>query len=127
MIKSIVEETGAQIDINDDGRVSIAASTKQSGDRAAKIISSIVEDIEVGKIYIGKVKRILDFGAITELMGGKDGLVHISELAPHRVKAVTDIVAEGDEILVKCISKEHDGKIRLSRKEALNEDIEQYR
>ena len=69
---------------------------------------------------------MLDFGAIVELVGGKDGLVHISELAPERVKNVTDIVNEGDEILVKCISKERDGKVRLSRKEALSENIEDY-
>ena len=126
-IKKIVEDTGAQIDINDDGRVNIAAPDKTSSDKAVKIINNIIEDIEVGRIYIGKVKRILDFGAITELLSGKDGLVHISELAPNRVKTVRDIVNEGDEILVKCIGKEHDGKIRLSRKAALDEDIELYR
>ncbi len=91
------------------------------------MINLIIEEIEVGKVYIGKVKRILDFGAVAELVNGKDGLVHISELAPYRVKEVTDIVKEGDEILVKCIEKGNDGRIRLSRKQALDEDIENYR
>jgi polyribonucleotide nucleotidyltransferase len=126
-IKKIVEESGAQIDIQDDGTVNVAAIARPASDKAIKMINMIIEDIEVGKIYIGKVKRILDFGAVVELMNGKDGLVHISELAPYRVKEVTDIVKEGDEILVKCIEKGTDGRIRLSRKEALDEDIEHYR
>ena len=127
MIKKIVEDTGVQIDINDDGKVNIASPDSESCEKAINIINSIIKDLEVGEYYYGKVKRILDFGAIVELAGGKDGLVHISELAPERVKSVTDILSEGDEILVKCISKERDGKVRLSRKEALSENIEDYK
>jgi polyribonucleotide nucleotidyltransferase len=125
-IKKIVEVTGVQIDIDDSGTVTIASPDREACDRAVKIIQGIVEEIEVGKIYRGTVKRILDFGAIVELGTGKDGLVHISELAPTRVNKVTDILQEKDEVLVKCIGKEHDGKIRLSRKQALNENIENY-
>ncbi len=125
-IKKIVEVTGAQIDIDDTGRVSIASPDREACDKAVRIVQGIVEDIEVGKIYRGTVKRILDFGAIVELGYGKDGLVHISELAPTRVKSVTDVIQEKDEILVKCIGRENDGKIRLSRKQALNENIENY-
>ena len=127
IIKKIVEETGVQIDINDDGKVNIASPDAESCEKAINIINNIIKDLEVGEYYFGKVKRILDFGAIVELVGGKDGLVHISELAPERVKNVTDILTEGDEILVKCISKERDGKVRLSRKEALSENIEDYK
>ncbi len=125
-IKKIVELTGVQIDIDDSGTVNIASPDREACDRAIKIIQSIVEEVEVGKIYRGTVKRILDFGAIVELGGGKDGLVHISELAPERVKSVSDILKEKDELLVKCIGKEPDGKIRLSRKQALEENIENY-
>jgi len=125
-IKKIVEVTGAQIDIDDTGRVSIASPDRDACDKAVRIIQGIVEEIEVGKIYRGTVKRILDFGAIVELGYGKDGLVHISELAPTRVNSVTDVIQEKDEILVKCISRENDGKIRLSRKQALGENIENY-
>ncbi|HVY54691.1 MAG TPA: polyribonucleotide nucleotidyltransferase, partial [Thermodesulfobacteriota bacterium] len=125
-IKKIVELTGVQIDIDDSGRVNIASPDREACDKAVRIIKGIVEEIEVGKYYRGVVKRILDFGAIVELGYGKDGLVHISELAPTRVKNVTDIIKEKDEILVKCIGKEHDGKIRLSRKQALDQNIENY-
>jgi polyribonucleotide nucleotidyltransferase len=125
-IKKIVEVTGAQIDIDDTGRVSIASPDRDACDKAVRIVQGIVEEIEVGKIYRGTVKRILDFGAIVELGYGKDGLVHISELAPTRVNSVTDVIQEKDEILVKCISRENDGKIRLSRKQALGENIENY-
>lgn len=127
IIKKIVEESGAQIDIQDDGTVNVSAVLRSASDKAIKMINLILEEIEVDKVYIGKVKRILDFGAVAELMNGKDGLIHISELAPERVKEVTDILKEGDEVLVRCIEKGRDGKIRLSRKAALDEDIENYR
>lgn len=127
MIKKIIEETGADINIDDDGKINIASGSVESCEAAMRIINEITQDIEVGNIYLGKVKRILEFGAIVEMKNGKDGLVHISELAPYRVKKVTDILQEGDELLVKCIGKENDGKIRLSRKEALDENIEDYK
>ncbi len=130
-IKKIVELTGAQVDIDDSGVVSISSPDLEACDKAVKLVNGIVEEIEVGKIYLGTVKRVLDFGAIVELGsglgGGKDGLVHISELAPNRVNKVTDVLNENDEVLVKCISKENDGKIRLSRKRALDENIDDYR
>ena len=94
---------------------------------ALRDIAYIVREIEVDKFYVGTVKRILDFGAIVGLSPTLDGLIHISELAKERVKQVSDILNEGDEVLVKCISKERDGKIRLSRKAALDEDIDNYR
>ena len=126
-IKKIVEITGVQIDIDDSGTVNIASPDRDACDKAIKIIEGIVEEMEVGKVYLGTVKRILDFGAIVELANGKDGLVHISELEPKRVEKVTDILQENDELLVKCIEKGHDGKIRLSRKQALDQNIEDYR
>ncbi len=126
-IKKIVELTGVQIDIDDSGTVNIASPDRDACNQAIKIIEGIVEEMEVGKVYLGTVKRILDFGAIVELANGKDGLVHISELEPKRVEKVTDILNENDELLVKCIEKGHDGKIRLSRKQALDENIEDYR
>lgn len=126
-IKKIVEVTGVQIDIDDSGTVNIASPDRDACDKAIKIIEGIVEEMEVGKVYLGTVKRILDFGAIVELANGKDGLVHISELEPKRVEKVTDVLNENDELLVKCIEKSHDGKIRLSRKQALDQNIEDYR
>jgi polyribonucleotide nucleotidyltransferase len=127
VIKKIIEATGAAIDIDETGRVNIASPSKEACDKAARMVKEIVQEVEVGKVYLGRVKRILDFGAIVELFHGADGLVHISELAPTRVRKVSDIVKEGDEILVKCIGIENDGKVRLSRKEALGENIENYR
>ncbi|QMU56683.1 MAG: polyribonucleotide nucleotidyltransferase [Candidatus Mycalebacterium zealandia] len=127
VINKLIEETGAQIDIQDDGKVLISSPDKESCEMAINRIEKIIEEIEPGKIYFGKVKRLLDFGAIVEMDNGRDGLVHISELEEGRVEKVTDVVNEGDELLVKCISKERDGKIRLSRREALGENIEDYR
>lgn len=130
-IKKIVELTGVQIDIDDSGTVNIASPDSEACAKAQAIVEDIVSELEVGKVYLGRVKKILDFGAIVELGsglgGGKDGLVHISELAPDRVNKVTDILNEKDEVLVKCIGKEHDGKVRLSRKQALDENIDNYR
>ncbi len=130
-IKKIVELTGVQIDIDDSGTVNIASPDSEACAKAQAIVEDIVSELEVGKVYLGRVKKVLDFGAIVELGsglgGGKDGLVHISELAPNRVEKVTDILNEKDEVLVKCIGKERDGKVRLSRKQALDENIENYR
>ena len=125
--EKIISTIREKINIDETGKVKIASPSKEACDKAVDIVESIVQEIEVGKIYIGKVKRILDFGAIVEILPRTDGLVHISELAPTRVRTVSDIVKEGDEILVKGISIENDGRIRLSRKEALGENIEDYR
>ena len=95
--------------------------------KAENYIKRIVEDVVAGKLYVGVVKRILDFGAIVELGPGKDGLLHISELENRRVEKVTDILNEKDEVLVKCLEVSRDGKVRLSRKAALDQNIENYR
>ncbi|MBN2041709.1 MAG: polyribonucleotide nucleotidyltransferase [Spirochaetes bacterium] len=119
MIKSITEKTGAEINIDDDGKVTIASSDKNSLDAAVKAISQITEDVEIGKIYTGKVKKITDFGAFLEILPGKEGLLHISKLDFKRVNKVTDVINEGDEVDVKVIGIDKMGRIDLSRKDAL--------
>jgi polyribonucleotide nucleotidyltransferase len=119
-IKRISEETGANIEIEDDGEVKVAAYDQEGGDRAIEMIKSITEDPEVGRIYRGKVKRIVSFGAFVEIVPGRDGLVHISELDRGRVNSVEEVVSEGDVVTVKVIGIDREGKIRLSRKAALD-------
>jgi polyribonucleotide nucleotidyltransferase len=119
MIKQIVAQTGVKIDIDDDGRVHISSPTQTQADEAIKIIEGLTAEAEVGAVYHGKVKKIMDFGAFVEILPNTDGLVHISELAHHRVKAVTDILKEGDELMVKVLEVDRQGKIRLSRKALL--------
>lgn len=119
MIKKIIDETGVKIDIEDDGRVFIAAIDGEAGEKAKGIIESLVADVEVGKIYLGKVMRIMDFGAFVEVLPGKEGLVHISQLAEQRVGKVEDVVKLGDEIMVKVTKIDEQGRVNLSRKEAL--------
>ncbi len=119
VIRGIIAKTGVKIDVEDDGSIAIASSDEAAAQRAIEMIKQITEDVEVGKLYMGKVTRIMEFGAIVEIGPGVDGLVHISQLAPHRVKSVTDEVKEGDEILVKVLEVDRQGKIRLSRKEAM--------
>ncbi len=126
-IKKLVEDTGAQIDIQDDGLVKIFSPDYEACKKAESYIKRLVEDVVAGKLYVGVVKRILDFGAIVELGPGKDGLLHISELENRRVEKVTDILNEKDEVLVKCLEVSRDGKVRLSRKAALDQNIEDYR
>lgn len=118
-IKKIIDETGVKIDIEDDGRVFIAAVDGEAGKRALEIIESLTADVEVGKIYLGKVVKIMDFGAFVEVLPGKEGLVHISQLAEQRVGKVEDVVSVGDEIMVKVIKIDEHGRVNLSRKEAL--------
>jgi polyribonucleotide nucleotidyltransferase len=119
MIKKISAETGTQIDIEDTGEIRIAAFSGADGDRAREIIRGITEDPEIGRIYSGTVRRVVPFGAFVEISPGKDGLVHISELEPHRVERVEDVINEGDTVLVKVIGIDREGKIKLSRKQAL--------
>ncbi len=119
VIRGIIEKTGVKIDIEDDGTIHIASMDENAAKEAIEMINMIVEEVEVGRIYVGKVTRIMDFGAIVELRRGVDGLVHISQLAHHRVKDVSDEVKEGDEVTVKVLEVDRQGKIRLSRKEAL--------
>jgi len=116
VIREICETTGAKIDIEDDGTVKVAATTTESADAAVNWIKSIVDDPEVGVIYTGKVVKVVDFGAFVNFFGNRDGLVHISELAPKRVAKVTDIVNEGDEVRVKVLEIDNKGKVRLSIK-----------
>jgi polyribonucleotide nucleotidyltransferase len=121
-IRGIVEKTGVKIDIDDSGKVSIASADEDAAKAAIELVRGLTQEPEIGKIYVGKVKKILDFGAFVEILPNIDGLVHISQLAHERVKEVRDIVKEGDEVLVKVIEIDRAGKIRLSRKEALGEE-----
>lgn len=120
IIKEIVAKTGAKIDINDNGQVFIASADGEAMARAIKWIRDLTTDAEIGQIYTGKVTRIADFGAFVEILPGKEGLVHVSELEPRRVERVEDVCRLGDEILVKVIAIDEKGKIRLSRKQALH-------
>jgi len=115
-IRSIIEQTGVEIDIEDDGSVFIAAKDQKAGELAQERILKMIEEPEVGKCYLGKVKRITPFGAFVEIIPGKDGLVHISELDTKRVNRVEDVLSVGDEVNVKIIGIDNEGKIRLSRK-----------
>jgi polyribonucleotide nucleotidyltransferase len=121
VIKDIIARTGATIDIEDDGSVAIASPSSEGVDQAIKMIRALTQEAEVGKTYLGTVRRIMEFGAFVEIFPGTDGLVHISDLASTRVKKVEDVLKEGDEVLVKVVSVDRSGKIRLSRKEALAE------
>ena len=121
VIRSIVEKTGVNIDIKDDGTISIASPDENAAKKAIDIIKELTQEAEVGKIYMGKVRKIMDFGAFVEILPGTDGLVHISQLADRRVTNVYDEVKEGEEILVKVLEIDRQGKIRLSRKDALRE------
>lgn len=122
VIKKIVEDTGVKIDIEDDGRVMIMSNDAEASAKAVKAIEDIVAEVEVGRTYLGKVVRITDFGAFVEVLPGKDGLVHISQLALERVKKVEDVVKIGDEIMVKCIEIDKQGRVNLSRKALLSKE-----
>jgi polyribonucleotide nucleotidyltransferase len=121
-IRSITERTGVTIDIEDDGTVTIASVDESAAREAVDIINKLVEEAEVGKIYMGTVKKIVDFGAFVEIIPGTDGLLHISQIAEHRVRKVEDELKEGDEVMVKVLDVDRNGKIKLSRKEAMKEE-----
>ena len=121
VIRGIVEETGVKMDVEDDGTVTIASSDEAATRRAVEMVQRITAEAEIGKIYKGTVRKIMDFGAFVEILPGTDGLVHISQLAPERVHRVTDVLKEGDEVMVKVLEIDKQGKIKLSRKEALAE------
>jgi polyribonucleotide nucleotidyltransferase len=121
VIRGIIEQTGVKIDINDSGLINIASSDEASATKAMDIIKGIVAEAELGKIYLGKVKRVVDFGAFVEILPGTEGLVHISQISEKRIAKVTDEIQEGDEVLVKVIEIDKTGRIRLSRKEAMRE------
>jgi len=116
IIRQITEETGAKIDIADDGSVRVSSPNQENIDKATAWITGIIAEPEIGMIYKGKVVKVVDFGAFVNFMGARDGLCHISELAPHRVKTVTDICNEGDQVYVKCLAIDDRGKVRLSMK-----------
>lgn len=119
VINKIIAETGVKIDIEDDGRVFIAATNQESGNKAQKIIESLTKEVKEGEIYLGKVTRLMTFGAFVEILPGKEGLVHISKLDTKRVEKVEDVVSVGDEILVKVTEIDKQGRINLSRKHAM--------
>jgi polyribonucleotide nucleotidyltransferase len=114
VIREIVAETGAKVDIDDEGVIKISSSNADEIEAARKWIEGIVEEAEVGKIYTGKVVNIVDFGAFVNFMGGKDGLVHVSEMKNERVEKPTDVVSEGQEVKVKVLEIDQRGKVRLS-------------
>lgn len=124
-INKIIEETGVKIDIEQDGTVFISSVNEEMNQKAKKIIEDIVREVEVGQMYLGKVKRIEKFGAFVEIFSGKDGLVHISELAEERVGKVEDVLSIGDELLVKVTEIDKQGRVNLSRKAVLREQREQ--
>jgi len=124
MIRSIIERTGVKIDVEDNGQVNVASSDGESAAKAIGIIQELTATPELNKTYMGKVQRITDFGAFVEIMAGTDGLLHVSEIANHRVKDVRDELKEGQQILVKVINIDPTGKIRLSRKALLQEEAQ---
>jgi polyribonucleotide nucleotidyltransferase len=125
MIRSIIERTGVKIDVEDDGRVNVASADGESAAKAIGIIQELTATPELNKTYMGKVQRITDFGAFVEIMPGTDGLLHVSEIATHRVKDVRDELKEGQQVMVKVINIDPTGKIRLSRKALLVEQAAQ--
>jgi polyribonucleotide nucleotidyltransferase len=123
-IRQISNETGTRIDVDDAGKVVISGADKKAADAALARVSALVQEAEIGKLYMGKVVKIMDFGAFVEIFPGTDGLVHISQLDRERVNKVSDVLKEGDEVLVKVLDVDESGKIRLSRKAALGESLD---
>jgi polyribonucleotide nucleotidyltransferase len=123
VIRSIIEQTGVKIDVSDDGKVNVASADEASANKAIQMIKDITAEAEMGKIYLGKVVRLADFGAFVEIFPGTDGLLHISEVAEHRIRDVRDELKEGDQLLVKVIGIDGQ-KVKLSRKAVLREQRE---
>ncbi len=121
VIRGIQEKTGAKIDVEDDGKVTVFSSSSEKAQAAIDIIQDICREAELDRIYLGKVKSIKEFGAFVEIMQGTEGLLHISQIAEARIRAVGDVLTEGDEVLVKAIEIDANGKVRLSRKQALRD------
>jgi polyribonucleotide nucleotidyltransferase len=120
-IRSIIEETKTTIDVRNDGKVIVGSPNEEAAQKAIRMIEDLTRDVNLGDIYTGKVTRLLNFGAMIEILPGKEGLVHISELADHYVSKVEDVVSVGDEIMVKAIGIDDLGRINLSRKAVLEE------
>jgi polyribonucleotide nucleotidyltransferase len=125
MIRSIIEQTGVKIDVEDDGKVNIASSDEVSAKKAIQMITDLTAVAEIGKTYLGKVVRLVEFGAFVEIFPGTDGLLHISEVAEHRIRNIRDELKEGDQVLVKCVAMEGN-KIRLSRKAVLRDTRDKH-
>jgi polyribonucleotide nucleotidyltransferase len=121
MIRKIVEETGAQIDVEDDGRVFIAAVDQEGGQKAIDWIKSLTDEVEIGRIYKGKVVRMMPFGVFVEVLPNQDGLVHVSKLTDHRVERPEEVANVGDEIVVKAVERDSQGRLNLSRQAAIEE------
>jgi len=119
VIKDIITKTGVTIDIKETGKVHIISHNEESIEKAAELVKQVTQDIEVGRLYIGRVKKVMDFGALVEILPGVIGMVHISELDHRRIHKVSDVLKEGDEVLVRVLEVEKDGKIKLSRKAAI--------
>ncbi len=121
-IRKIQDDTGAKIEVGDEGKINVVSVDQQACDKAIDIIKKLTEEVEVGRIYSGKVRKITNFGAFCEVLPGQDGLIHVSELAPGYVKRVEDVLKEGDRLRVKVIGVDEQGRIKLSRKQAIKED-----
>lgn len=121
VIRNIIAECGVKVNVDDSGLVTIASVDEASAQQAIEMVNRLTEEAIVGKIYMGTVRKIVDFGAFVEILPNLDGLVHISQLAEHRVQSVADELTEGEQVLVKVLEIDRQGKIRLSRKEALME------
>jgi polyribonucleotide nucleotidyltransferase len=124
VIRAIQETTGTKVDIDDNGVVTIFSPDADALEQARSMVEELTQEAELDRVYLGKVKRITDFGAFVEIFPGTDGLIHISHLAEGRVEKVTDVLTEGDEVLAKCIDIDPTGRIRLSRKEALADAVD---
>jgi polyribonucleotide nucleotidyltransferase len=123
-IRSITEQTGATIDIEDDGSIKIASVDKEAGEEARRLIEALTADVEVGKIYNGRVAKIMDFGAFVTVLPGRDGLVHISQISDERVANVGDKLSEGDHVRVKVLEIDKQGRVKLSMKAVAADDAE---
>lgn len=123
VIRGIIEQTGVKINIDDDGNINIASADETAAQKAMDIIKGIIAEAELGRLYMGKVKRIVDFGAFVEILPGTEGLLHISQISDRRIANVSDVLKEGEEVLVKVIEIDKTGRIRLSRKEAEKEQL----
>jgi len=121
MIRSITERTGCKIEIQDDGRVDIASTSESAAQEAVRIIKEITAEAELGKIYMGKVVRVVNFGAFVEILPGVEGLLHISEIEDRRINEVRDVLDEGDQTMVKVVDIDGQGRVRLSRRAAMRE------
>ena len=125
MIRKITEETGVEIEANDDGRILVVSPDAEANEKAVRMIREVTDEAEIGRIYIGKVKRIMNFGAFVEILPGIEGMVHISQLENRRVNKVEDVVNIGDEVKVKVIEIDSQGRVNLSRKAALEGSVEE--